>query len=73
MKGRRFGGGFPPKPVKVGDVVDLKIEGHGKSGDGVGKINGYVIFVKGETTEGETYKVEIKTVGRRFATGEIVQ
>ncbi len=64
-------GGFE-KPVKVGETVSLQIVGKGKDGDGIGKVNGYVIFVKGDTEVDKTYDVKILTVGRKFATGEVV-
>ena len=45
----------------------------GQRGDGVAKIDGYVIFVKGEGLEvGKEVNVEILTVGRKFATATVV-
>ncbi|MCL4381569.1 TRAM domain-containing protein [Candidatus Marsarchaeota archaeon] len=61
---------FMPKPVKVGDVVDVKIEAVASKGDGIAKIDGFVIFVKG-AKEGEEVKVKITDVKARFATGEL--
>lgn len=34
-------------PVQVGDVVTLNIEGVGSRGDGIGKIEGFVVMVHG--------------------------
>ena len=57
---------FLPKPVKVGDEVEVKIEAVAKRGDGIAKKDGFVIFVKG-AKEGDTVKVRITDVRPRFA------
>ena len=77
--GRRFGGGgrssyggsSEPKPVAVGDELEVKIEAVASKGDGIAKKDGFVIFIKG-ATEGQTVKVRITEVKERFAVGEIV-
>lgn len=61
-----------PKPVKVGDEIDLAIEAIAAKGDGLGKKDGFVIFVKG-TQMGQTYKVRITDVKARSAVGEVIQ
>ena len=63
---------FLPKPVKVGDEVEVKIEGTASKGDGIAKKDGFVIFVKG-ARQGDTVKVRITDVRERFSTGEIIQ
>lgn len=71
-RGRGFGGGrgrFPPKPVKEGDEVELMIEAVGAKGDGIGKIEGFVIFVP-NTQTGEKVRVRIAQVRGRSAIGE---
>jgi len=73
-RGREGGGGygrkpFLPKPVKEGDEVDITIEAVGSKGDGIGKIEGFVVFVPG-VQAGETIKVRIKEVRGRSAIGE---
>jgi len=60
-----------PKPVKVGDEMDLKIEAVASKGDGIAKKDGFVIFVKG-TKEGDQVKVKITDVKSRFAVGEVI-
>ena len=60
-----------PKPVKVGDVIDVTIEAIAAKGDGIAKIDGFVIFVRG-AQQGQTIKVKISDVKNRFATGELV-
>ncbi len=59
------------KPVAEGDVVELEIEDLGSKGDGIARVEGFVIFVPGGEVD-ETYDVEITSVGRKFAFGEIV-
>jgi predicted RNA-binding protein with TRAM domain len=62
---------FLPKPVKVGDEVEVKVEAVASKGDGIAKKDGFVIFIKG-AKEGDTIKVKITDVKARFAIGEIV-
>jgi predicted RNA-binding protein with TRAM domain len=62
---------FLPKPVKPGDEVDVKIENVAAKGDGIARIDGFVVFVKG-AKEGDQMKVRITEVKARFAIGEIV-
>jgi len=64
---------YAAKPVEVGQELEVAIESKGKSGDGVAKISGYVIFVKGETEVGQKYMIRISRIGRNFATGELLQ
>jgi len=63
--------GGPPAPVNVGDTHDVKIESKGKGGDGIARIQGFVVFVPG-TNPGDELKVRISAVQRRFATAEVV-
>lgn len=62
---------FLPKPVKVGDEVEVKVEAVASKGDGIAKKDGFVIFIKG-ANEGDTVKVRITDVKARFAIGEII-
>jgi 23S rRNA (uracil1939-C5)-methyltransferase len=68
MEGRRF---EAPKPVSAGDIVTVEIVGQGGQGDGIGKVEDFVIFVKGGK-RGEKCRVKITEVKRTFATGEKV-
>ncbi|MGI0141873.1 MAG: TRAM domain-containing protein [Candidatus Micrarchaeales archaeon] len=61
---------FLPKPVKVGDVVDVTIEAVASKGDGIAKKDGFVIFVAG-AKQGDTVQVKITDVKARFAIGEM--
>ncbi|MFB6180840.1 MAG: TRAM domain-containing protein [Candidatus Nanohalobium sp.] len=59
------------KPVSEGETVELEIEDLGSKGDGIARVEGFVVFVPGGEVD-ETYEVEITSVGRKFAFGEIV-
>ncbi|OJT94166.1 MAG: hypothetical protein JJ59_04320 [Candidatus Micrarchaeum sp. AZ1] len=60
---------FLQKPVKAGDEVDVTIEAVASKGDGIAKVNGFVVFVKG-AKQGESMKVRITDVKARFALAE---
>jgi predicted RNA-binding protein with TRAM domain len=66
------GGGFMPKPVKVGDEVEITIEAVGSKGDGIGKIEGFVVFIP-NCNVGEKVKVRITDVRGKSAIGERVE
>ncbi len=62
-------GGFRPSrpvPVVVGGEYDVEIESLGSRGDGIARIEGFVIFVK-NTKVGDKLKVKVNSVSRRFA------
>jgi predicted RNA-binding protein with TRAM domain len=56
-----------PKPVEVGKEYDVELTELSRRGDGVAKIQGFIIFVKGGKV-GDKIKIKIETVGPRFAT-----
>lgn len=60
---------FLPKPVKIGDVIEVTIEGTASRGDGIAKKDGFVIFIKGAKV-GDKLTVKITEVRPRFAIGE---
>jgi predicted RNA-binding protein with TRAM domain len=67
-----FGGGNDmPKPVKVGDELEVTIEAIAAKGDGIAKKEGFVIFVPG-TTLNETCKIRIIAVKASSAVAEKV-
>jgi len=61
-----------PKPVKEGDEIELTIEAVGAKGDGIGKIEGFVVFVP-NCTAGEKIKVRIVQVRGRSGIGEKIE
>ena len=69
--GNRFrGGNFGPKPVETGKEYDVQITETSRQGDGIAKVQGFVIFVKNAKV-GQSTKIKITNVGPRFATAEI--
>ena len=62
---------FGPKPVEVGKEYDVQVTETSYKGDGVARVQGFVIFVKNGKT-GENVKVKVNSVGSRFAIAEIV-
>ena len=66
-----MGGEGGPKPVKVGDEIDVVIEAMAARGDGLAKKDGFVIFVKG-TTMGQNVRIKVTDVRERFAVGEVL-
>jgi predicted RNA-binding protein with TRAM domain len=59
------------KPVEEGKEYEVEIKETSRRGDGVARIEGFVVFVP-QTKPGDKVKVKINTVGPRFATGEVV-
>lgn len=66
------GGGFRAAPVEEGKVYDVKIEDMGREGDGLARIENFVVFVAG-TKVGDQVRVRITKVLRRMAIGEVVR
>jgi len=66
-----FGTSFKPKPVEVGKEYDVTISDTSRRGEGIAKIDGFVIFVAG-AKQGQSAKIKITRVTDRFATGEVV-
>ena len=58
-------------PVKVGDEIDVKIEGIGSKGDGIAKKDNFVIIVSRAEMDKE-YKVKIVKVFPNMAFSEIM-
>ena len=68
---RDFGDSDAPKPVKVGDEYDVEISEVGSKGDGIARVNNFVVFVNG-AKQGEKTRIKITDVRNRFAIGEKV-
>ena len=60
-----------PKPVTLGEELEVTIESVGAKGDGIAKKDGFVIFVAG-VHKGETVKIKITELKTSFAIGEKV-
>jgi len=63
------GGSDAPKPVKVGDELEVTIEAVAAKGDGIAKKDGFVIFVPG-AAQGDAIKIRITAVRSTSAVGE---
>ncbi len=79
-KPRRFGSqsryrpGRPflqTRPVKENQEIEVVIDDIGSRGDGISRIEGYLIFVPG-CKIGERIKVRIRSVSEKFALAERV-
>ena len=68
LEGSRFGG---PKPVETGKEYDVQVTEISRKGDGVARVQGFIIFVKGGRV-GQKTKVRVTHVGDRFATAETI-
>ncbi|MCP8308553.1 MAG: TRAM domain-containing protein [archaeon] len=64
--------GFRPKPVEVGKEYEVDISEVSRRGDGIARIQGFVIFVSGARA-GQHIKIRVTRVGERFANAEIVR
>ena len=57
-----------PAPVEAGVEYDVNIEDIAREGDGIARVEGFVIFVA-DTNVGDAVKIQIDKVMRRFAIG----
>jgi len=61
-----------PKPVEVGKEYDVTISDISRRGDGIAKIDGFVIFVTGGK-QGQSAKIKVTQVSNRYAMGTVVE
>jgi len=59
-------------PVNVGEEYKVKIEDLGRDGDGIARVEGFVIFVPGAKV-GDEVKIRISATRRKFAFAELVE
>ena len=57
------------RPVKENQEIEVIIDDIGSRGDGIAKIEGFLIFVP-RSKIGERVKVKIRSVGENFALAE---
>src|SRR5216684_7052205 len=74
-----FGGGgaggfgsFKSKPVEVGKEYDVTISDVSRRGDGIAKIDGFVVFVAGGK-QGQSVRIKVAQVSNRYAMGTVVE
>ena len=61
-----------PIPVREGETYEVTIENIGEKGDGIAKVDGYVIIVP-KTQKGERVKVKVTAVRGKVSFAEIVE
>jgi predicted RNA-binding protein with TRAM domain len=66
MGGRDYGGrggqsNFGPKPVEIGKEYDIQVTERSDRGDGIARIQGFVMFVK-DGKIGDNVKVKVKVI-----------
>jgi predicted RNA-binding protein with TRAM domain len=59
------------KPVEVGKEYSVSISDTSRRGDGIAKVDGFVVFVPG-TTQGQNVRIKVTQVTDRFASGQVV-
>ncbi len=59
------------KPVKVGEEIDVTVSEISRRGDGVARVQGFVIFIP-TAKQGMQAKIRIKEIRPNFATAELV-
>ncbi len=69
-----FGGGFisAKKPVEVGKEYNVNISDTSRRGEGIAKVDGFVVFVPG-SKQGQNLRIRVTQVSDRFATGQVVE
>jgi len=60
------------KPVQVGQTVAITIDNYGHEGEGVGRVDGFAVFIPG-ALKGEHVRIKITEVRKNFARGEMVE
>ncbi len=60
------------KPVKVGEELDVTVSEVSRRGDGVARIQGFVIFIP-NAKQGTQVKIRIKEIRPNFATAEVIE
>ena len=58
--------------LKEGDEMELEIKETARNGDGVGRVHGALVFVKGAQV-GQKVKVKITKIAARHAYAELIQ
>ena len=61
-----------PDAVKMNHEYDVVIEDVGANGDGIARVNDFVVFVK-RAAKGEKLRIRIRFIKPKFAFGEIIE
>lgn len=62
---------FKPKPVKLGDELEVTVSEVSRRGDGLVRIEGYVVFIP-NTKQGDTVKIKITQIRPNYAVAQVV-
>ncbi|MFN3622290.1 MAG: TRAM domain-containing protein [Nitrososphaerales archaeon] len=62
---------FKPKPVKLGEELEVTVSEVSKRGDGLVRIEGYVVFIS-NTKQGDTVKIRITQIRPNYAIAQVV-
>jgi predicted RNA-binding protein with TRAM domain len=65
------GSGSFNKPVEVGKEYNVTISDTSRRGEGIAKVDGFVVFVPG-TKQGQNVRIKVTQVTERFASGQVV-
>jgi len=72
-RSRRFNDAFSKeKPVKVGEELDVVVSEVSRRGDGVARVQGFVVFIP-NAKQGTQAKIRIKEIRPSFATAEVIE
>ena len=63
---------FQRTPVKVGEEIDVVIDDIGSRGDGITRVQGFLVSVS-KAKVGERLRVKIVSVGGKFAIAERIE
>ena len=63
--------GSGPKPVEIGKQYNVDVTELSRRGDGVAKVQGFVIFVQGAKV-GQKVMIKVDRVGPRFVSASVV-
>jgi len=64
--------GFQQTPVKEGQEINVLIDDIGSRGDGIARIQDFLIFVP-QAKVGERLRIKVLKVGRKFAIAEKIE
>ncbi|AKB26672.1 translation initiation factor IF-2 subunit beta [Methanosarcina sp. MTP4] len=59
-------------PIEEGEVYDVTIEDIARQGDGIARVEGFVIFVPG-TKVGDEVQIKVERVLPKFAFASVVE
>lgn len=59
-------------PVEVGEIREVRIEAMGSEGDGIAKVDGFVVFVPGAKVD-DVVTIRITKVLRKYGFAEVIK